>query len=188
MGSADDEQLQEARQAVDRALDWAPRTMEELQRKAEQSASGALDAAAGRERELGRRAGSLAEHGRSRDSALPESIGEQLERAGSIMQEAARAFAERRGERGLALQREAQRLLERSQTGRTTDNEDESERSWKEPDSRGDGGGMATGGEVPDEVRRIAEDFRDRVLRGLSRDKSDRLSPAIQRYAEGLLR
>ena len=186
LGSADDEQLEEARQAVDRALDWARKTMDELRRKAEQSARGALDAASERERELGRRAGSLAEHGRSRDSALPESIGEQLERAGSIMQEAARAFAERRGERGLELQREAQRLLERSQTGRTTDAEDEGERSWKEPDSRGDG--MATGGEVPDEERRMAEDFRDRVLRGLSRDKSDRLSPAIQRYAEGLLR
>jgi hypothetical protein len=33
-----------------------------------------------------------------------------------------------------------------------------------------------------------AEDFRRRVLEGLGKEKSERLSPAVRRYAEGLLR
>ena len=51
------------------------------------------------------------------------------------------------------------------------------------------GRAVATGGDVPapDEKAR-AEEFRKRVLEGLGREKSERLSPAVQRYAEGLLR
>ena len=39
---------------------------------------------------------------------------------------------------------------------------------------------------LDDKVR--AEEFRRRVLKGLSKDQGGRLSPAIRRYAEGLLR
>ena len=33
-----------------------------------------------------------------------------------------------------------------------------------------------------------AEEFRQRVLKGLARDKGGRLGPAVKRYAEGLLK
>ena len=47
---------------------------------------------------------------------------------------------------------------------------------------------MRTGGEVPPEGKaEKAEDFRKRVLEGLGKDKGGRLSPAVKRYAEGLL-
>ena len=47
---------------------------------------------------------------------------------------------------------------------------------------------MSTDADVPrPDDRKAAEEFRRRVLEGLSRDKGQRLSPAVQRYAEGLL-
>jgi len=45
------------------------------------------------------------------------------------------------------------------------------------------------GGEVPDpDAENKAADFRDRVLRGLGREREGRLAPAVKRYAEELLR
>ena len=114
------------------------------------------------------------------------------------MQEAARELAAGHGEKALALQREAQRLLDQSRFDRSTDPEPqgEAERKAEEQESEprddrkdGHGDGVAVGGDVPspDEHAR-AEEFRRRVLEGLSADKSERLSPAVRRYAEGLLR
>ena len=43
--------------------------------------------------------------------------------------------------------------------------------------------------EVPDpDAENKAADFRDRVLRGLGREREGRLAPAVKRYAEELLR
>jgi hypothetical protein len=102
------------------------------------------------------------------------------------MRQAARALSEGKGEKGLELQREAQRLLERSDNGQTTDPEGDQPQP-KSSDESGKGG-IRTGGEVPkkDDGKR-AEEFRNRVLRGLGKAKNGRLAPAVRRYAEGLL-
>jgi len=51
------------------------------------------------------------------------------------------------------------------------------------------GESVAIGGDVPaPDDRARAEEFRRRVLEGLAAEKSERLSPAVRRYAEGLLR
>jgi hypothetical protein len=108
------------------------------------------------------------------------------------MRDAARALREGRGRDALELQRQAQRLLEQSETGKT--DASEAERQQQRDPKRGDGEThrgkeIAQDGEVPEEDEAdAAEDFRRRVLRGLSEDKSERLAPAVKRYAEGLLR
>ena len=102
------------------------------------------------------------------------------------MHQAARELANRRGEAGLELQQEAQRLLERA-TPPPTEQEDED----RNPQSESEDGEKSTNsrhGQVPTaEKARRATDFRRRVLEGLSKDRRGRLAPAITRYAEGLL-
>jgi hypothetical protein len=114
------------------------------------------------------------------------------------MREASRELSEGRGERGLSLQREAQRLIEQASPGRPSDGERDdgsdqrARQRARKPEghkSGEDGDDIAQGGDVPgpdDKAR--AEDFRRRVLDGLGKEKSERLSPAVRRYAEGLLR
>jgi hypothetical protein len=101
------------------------------------------------------------------------------------MKRAAQALSEGDGERALELQRQAQRLLD-------DDSDEPPEDGAENPtdSSEADGDrGVGTGGEVPDEdAQNRAEEFRQRVLRGLSGDKSIELAPAVKRYAEGLLR
>jgi hypothetical protein len=78
-------------------------------------------------------------------------------------------------------------LLERSSSGRTTD-ESEPEASPQQGRDGTDGREMARSGEVPAaEQAERAADFRKRVLDGLSKERRGRLSPAVERYAEGLL-
>jgi hypothetical protein len=99
-----------------------------------------------------------------------------------------------RGERGVELQREAQRLLEKSRLGRASEPDEPSPRDQKaaraeESERHGDGReSIALGGDVPGpDDRARAEEFRRRVLMGLGRERSERLSPAVKRYTEGLL-
>jgi hypothetical protein len=112
-----------------------------------------------------------------------------------MMKEAAKALSEGHGEQGSELQRRAQRLLDQSRPDRSDEPPSsgggEGDRSNDEDeDSRGEHGErIATGGKVPppDDKAKAAE-FRKRVLDGLGKDRSERLSPAVRRYAESLLR
>lgn len=188
-GSVTDEELDATRRTIQEQLDWAKQAYERLRQQAEAKAHAALEKAGDQEQSYAERAEKLNERGKNPEASLPEDIAERLERAQSVMQEAARQLREGQGERGLSLQREAQRLLEQSGTGKTTDEEDE-QKSQSSHDSEGKGHGreIATGGEVPNaDARKSAEEFRQRVLRGLAERKSERLSPSIKRYAEGLL-
>ncbi len=189
-----------ARSTLQKALDWAKQKREARRAEAEARARSALEQAGDVERDLGEKAGKLAGDEKGGPAALPRDLAEQLERAGSVMREAARELSAGHGERGAELQREAQRLLEQSRPGRSDSDdkaeEDASEReqnrsSRRDTDSSDSdsGKGLATHGDVPGpDDRARAEEFRKRVLEGLGREKSDRLSPAVKRYAEGLLR
>jgi hypothetical protein len=102
------------------------------------------------------------------------------------MQAAARELSAAHGEQGLALQREAQRLLEQASASENDDGGDGSEgRDGQDSSMRG---GVATEGEVPQKRdESAADEFRKRVLDGLSGRRRGRLGPAVERYAEGLL-
>ena len=67
---------------------------------------------------------------------------------------------------------------------------EQSQREHPQTSPRGtDGKEIRTGGDVPGESNaKSAEEFRRRVLEGLSKSKDGRLAPAVRRYAEGLLR
>lgn len=183
----DDGALRDSKRQVKEQLDWAERQLADLKKRAGDKAKGVVGAQSDREHLLGRRAGNLAGRGKSGETALPDDAVENLERAESIMHEAARAFAAGQGEKGLELQREAQRLLERASSGETKKDQEEESDAQNNRDSGGKE--VSTGGEVPRaEDSKRAEDFRKRVLEGLGKSKDGRLSPAVKRYAEGLLR
>jgi hypothetical protein len=187
----DDETLREAKRKVKEQLSWAERELDKLKRGAEERARSSLGSSGEREQGYSRRAGNLASRGKHGETALPEDSVENLEKAEGVMREAARELSEGRGDRALALQREAQRLLERATTGQTGDDEEQSQPDRSRSSSKGNDGGkeIRTGGEVPrPEDSKRAEDFRKRVLEGLGKAKDGRLAPAVKRYAEGLLR
>jgi hypothetical protein len=178
-------QLGAAQSELDGELKWAEAHARELQQSVNNRARADLDQASQREQALAQRAGNLAARGKNGASALPGEVVKDLERAESIMQEAAGRLSGADGQRALELQRQAQRLLEQADTGKTTDHSNSSARSH----SQGSGGrGIRTDGMVPPpDSGKAARDFRRRVLEGLGRQSGGRLAPAIRRYAEGLL-
>jgi hypothetical protein len=187
----DESPLREARRLLDKQLEWARRMLERLHHRAESRAHGALYRAGQREQGYAERAGNLSSRGRISETALPQEVINQLEGAGSLMRQAAQYLQLGNGARGLRLQRKAQRLLERSHTGRTTDEESLSESAERRQSSAGNQGGrgMRTDGTVPGAAgSQRADEFRKRVLEGLAREGRGRLAPAVKRYAEGLLR
>jgi hypothetical protein len=178
---SDHEAGERAKSEIDKQLAWAEQALEQVRRTQEEAAREALMHSSDSEQELSRRAGQLASRGQHGESPLPEENVDRLERAESVMREAAEALRAADGRRGLELQLEAQRLLEQSSTGKTSDPDD--------AESDKDHGAPATKGDVPPENKnKDAADFRRRVLEGLAKGHSGRLAPAIRRYVEGLLR
>ncbi|HEU5077049.1 MAG TPA: DUF4175 domain-containing protein, partial [Polyangiaceae bacterium] len=181
----DPEELKQARARVENDLEWARAELEKQKAATERAARQGLDKASQRERELAERAGNLSGRGKNDQTPLPEDVLKRLDRAEELMRQAARELSEGSAEKGLSLQQDAQRLLEQARTGKTSD-KDESRRSEATEDGGND---LRTGGEVPDpNAANQAADFRDRVLRGLGREREGRLAPAVKRYAEELLR
>ena len=184
------EEIASAKKEVAAQLAWAEQQLAKLKRNAEERARQDLGSSGEREQGYARRAGNLAGRGKHGETALPDEAVENLEKAEGLMREASRALAEGKGDRGLDLQRQAQRLLEESSTGQTGDDEDSQPPPQSQPRSRGENGrDIRTGGKVPsaDDSKR-AEEFRRRVIEGLGTSKGGRLAPAVKRYAEGLLR
>jgi hypothetical protein len=183
----DEAALQGVGSELRKHLEWAEKQLAQRKEQARARAANDLASSGEREAELARKAGNLAGRGARTEAKLPEDVSDALARAESAMQQAARELQDGRGEVGLELQREAQRLLERSNSGQTSDGEDEG-RSSERGQKDGDGREPSTTGSVPavDKARR-AEQFRKRVLDGLSRQRRGRLGPAVERYAEGLL-
>ena len=108
------------------------------------------------------------------------------------MQDAAKELGAGHGEQGLALQRDAQRLLEQTDTGQNgsgdSDGKDQESQPAPKDSSNSKGKRASTDADVPRaDAASHAEAFRRRVLEGLSKPSSGRLSDAVRRYAEGLL-
>jgi hypothetical protein len=184
----DEAGLDRAEKRIREELEWAEKQLEKLKRAAEEQARETLAESGGREQRLAGRAANLAGRGEQGEAALRNETVDRLERAESAMREAARKLSEGKADDALRAQREAQRLLEQASSGKTTDPDDG---GGQQQSASGDanGKGIRLGGEVPPaDDAKAAEEFRRRVLRGLGKERSGRLAPAIQRYAEGLLR
>lgn len=175
-------QIERALSEIKAQLQWATEQRDEWQKQREQAAKGALSEVSKSETELGERARRLSSEA-SGQAQLPEQTRQKLSSAEELMRQAAQHLDSGRGQIGLELQRQAQRLLEESQPGQTS--EPPQRQSGKTEGGRSSG----FGGTVPAEERkRQAEDFRKRVLEGLAKSEGGKLAPAVKRYAEGLLR
>ncbi len=185
------EALNQAEAELDRQLAWLDELAQKAQGSTDARSKDAMEQAGKREQSFAERAQNLSGRGSHGEAALPSEVAEALDRAEGLMREAARELQLGRGERGLELQREAQRWLDRDSDDGKADKGDESEQDGQESEAEqkdGNGGRMRTDAGVPGKDKnRRADDFRERVLKGLSRDKGGRLSPAVKRYAEGLL-
>jgi hypothetical protein len=152
-----------------------------------------LQDSSGRERSLAERAANLAGRGNHGEIALPEDLAEALGKAEGLMRDASKELGAGHGEQGLSLQRDAQRLLEQTNSGQSGsgDSEGKDQQPQPSPKNSSDSKGkqMRTDADVPrpDGASR-ASDLRRRILEGLAKEKSGRLSDAVRRYAEGLLR
>lgn len=177
-----------ARAAVQEQLAWAESQVESARDAARDKSRDALQGPAALEEELAGMAAGLAERGQTDSTRLPADVTERLRQADQLMRQAARALESGEGESGLALQREAQRLLETADQGKTSD-PDHSEDMRAPEDDEVAGKAAGFGGEVPDASQQNkAEEFRRRVLESLGNNPTGPLAPAIKRYAEGLLR
>lgn len=179
------QQLERALGELDEQMQWVRQQHDRAMRLREEAARDALRDISHLEQELAERARRLLDE-RDERVALPQQIQERLGDAQQLMRDAARRLNQGRGEHGLDLQRQAQRLLEESELGETSEGSG-AERSDDAQQERGRSAG--TGGPVPDpDGRADAADFRKRVLDGLGRRSGSSLAPAVKRYAEGLLR
>jgi hypothetical protein len=186
------EDLQRAEQELQKQQAWVEELLKKAREAAGERAKEALERSGKREQELAERAQNLSGRGSHGEAALPNDVSEALDRAEGLMREAARELQKGNGERGAELQREAQRWLEQQDDedkSQSEQPENESETQQPRGDSSSDKGSMRQDAGVPGrDKNQRAEEFRQRVLKGLSRDKGGRLGPAVKRYAEGLLK
>lgn len=179
-------QLEQARATVEEQLRWVQQQLEVQRSAARERAKSALEQHSALEEKLAGMAAELARQGDERSSPLPGEITERLREAEQLMRQAAGQLARGEGKSGSELQREAQRLLDQADS-RAEEQEEGGE--GKTDGERDDGNGDSFRGEVPKaEEQNKAEAFRKRVLRNLGDSPAGRLSPAVKRYAEGLLR
>jgi hypothetical protein len=174
-----------ALRSLSEQLAWAEQAEQRKRAATEEQARSRLREASERERSIERRLGEVRKRGDKGEASLPEEFLELLDQAGSAMRDAANELGAGKGEPGLERQREAQRLLEQSDAGNTGSDDDGNRQGRRGAEGKGRMGGKADVPRADD--RRRAEDFRRRVLEGLGRERGGRLSPAIERYAEGLL-
>jgi hypothetical protein len=188
----DDSALADARAELERDLTWAEQSLARAQKSANEKAQAGLQDSSSRERALADRAANLSGRGNHGEIALPEDLADALGKAEGLMHDAAKELSAGHGEQGLSLQRDAQRLLEQTNSGQSgsgdSDGKDQQPQPAPKDSSSSKGKQMRTDADVPraDGPGR-ADDFRRRVLDGLSKSKSGRLSDAVRRYAEGLL-
>ena len=171
-----------AKPTVDRELAWAEEALEKLRRSAQDRAKGDLQKHGKGEQKLAERARELAKKGEGGDRSMPQEMLDRLEDAERAMREAEKALRDGDGDKGLRLQKDAQRFLEMAR-GERDDREREGNRNEAESKS------MSRKTEIPGkDTHQGPEEFRKRVLKGLGGSSDPLLREAVKRYAEGLLK
>jgi len=187
----DENALGAARAELERALGWAEQSLARAERSAAEKAQPGLQDSSARERALAERAANLAGRGNHGEISLPEDLADALGKAEGLMRDATKELASGHGQQGLSFQRDAQRLLEQTNSGQNGSGESDGKQrdpQQSPPESSSSKGKqMRTDADVPRAEGGRADDFRKRVLEGLSKGQGGRLSDAVRRYAEGLL-
>jgi hypothetical protein len=186
--------LQQAEQELKKQQAWVDDLLQKAGERQSARAKEQLERSGKREQEMAERAQNISGRGSHGEAALPSEVADALDRAEGLMREAAQELSNGRGERALALQRDAQRLLDQQDDDGKSDQPKDDPQKDGEPSKKSDGkdadhGDMSQEAGVPGRAKnQRAEEFRKRVLEGLARDKGGRLGPAVKRYAEGLLK
>jgi hypothetical protein len=172
----------QAKPTIERELAWAEDALERLRRAAASRAKDELQKHGKGEQRLADRTKDLAKKGEGGDRSMPQEMLDRLGDAEQAMREAERALGQGDGEKGLRMQRDAQRFLEMAQG--------EGEEGGREGGSRdGDGRNPKGIADIPDKDKHKGpEEFRKRVLEGLGGSADPLLRDAVKRYAEGLLK
>ena len=189
-----EDKIEEARRKLAPELRWAEEKLAQMRKRAAEKAGARLGGEAEAEGKLADRARELARKGRpgqGQSGELPEGALEALDAAERAARDAANALKRGDAERGLAEQRVAQSKLEaaRQELG-AKDDRDEEGRGKSGRSQRDEDGDVSEGhaGIPRADAHKGPEEFRKRVLKGLSQPGSGRHKDAIVRYAEGLLR
>jgi hypothetical protein len=176
--------LGEARQKLAPEVKWAEEQVARLRKKAADRKAAELSEDADEERKLAERAGELGREKEGLD-ALPGSAIAPLEQAARAGEEAASALKRGDVDQALERQHEAQHQLEMAKEALGSD-------TGEEGNGEGDGDKSSLERvDIPNadaDKGKDAEQFRRRVLRGLSEAAGGRQKEAVRRYAEGLLR
>lgn len=192
--SVDPAALERAQKELEQQRAWVDDLLKKAHERESERSKEALQRSGKREQEMAERAQNLSGRGSHGEAALPGEVADALDRAEGLMREAAQELSNGHGERGLQLQQQAQRLLDQQdddqkQPDEPKDSPNQEEKSGKRGGHDTDQGDMAQDAGVPGRAKnQKAEEFRKRVLEGLSRDKGGKLGPAVKRYAEGLLK
>lgn len=190
-GDVNPEGVARAEQELNKQRAWLEEVLNKARERSAEKGKGDLDRSAAREHELAERAQNISGRGSHGEAALPGDVAEALDRAESLMREAAGQLSSGHGDKALQLQREAQRLLDQDEDQQKQPDQGDQQGEEETPkDPHGDRPPTAGGPvKVPEHERnQRLEEFHKRVVEGLSRDKGGRLSPAVKRYAEGLLK
>lgn len=177
-----DEKLDSIGGEVQKQLDWIDDLLKKLRKAAADKAAEKVKGKAPREKEIGKKAGDLGET-TEKTAPLPGPVKDLLDEAAKKMKDAADKLEKGEGDKGLELQKDAQRLLEKARDamkGQDQPSGGESGNKSFDPDDKVD---------IPPADKFKGPDaFRKRVLEGLRGAASPKLQEAIKRYAEGLVR
>jgi hypothetical protein len=184
---ADDEDIAKdatkAGNRVEEALDELEKSMSAAEDSAKERAGKDLKDAGKNEGRLSERTRDLKKRGERGDSSMPDDVLDRLDRAQKAMKEAQEALESGDVDKGKQKQKEAQRQLEMA-----SDDEDPSDSDPKGQDGE-ETRSFSQDAEVPDkDTHKGPEEFRKRVMDGLSKPGEARLKDAVKRYAEGLLK
>jgi hypothetical protein len=179
--------VDEARRKLQAEEAWVEQQLEQMRRRAAERARKQLEQGGDEEDQLAERARELAEKSEAKGT-LPQQVTESIDDAQRAAREAARALKQGDAERGLGRQREAQRHLETARQRLEQGEPDEGQGG-----STGDSDGNQLDPEANIKIpgkgeHKGPEEFRRRVMRGLSQPGNGALRDAVRRYAEGLLR
>jgi hypothetical protein len=179
---------QELRRHLAEHRDWVKRTLDQSSESAQVAMRDLLRQSASREQEIAERAKRLSMRESKSDSVLPEDLRSDLEHASHLMRQAAEMLEGGRGKVALQRQRSAQNLIERADA-EPDDAPSPSAPMGGNSDRASSARAAASKGSVvsTSDVE-SREEFRRRVQKGLSYEVTPELSPAVRRYAEGLLK
>lgn len=177
-----DEKLESVGTEVQKQLDWIDDLLKRLRKAAAAKAAEKVKGAAPREKDLGKKAEDVGESS-EKVAPLPGPVKDLLDEAARKMKDAAEKLEKGEGDKGLELQKEAQRLLEKARDAM----------KGQEQPSGGEGGQKQFDPDDKVDIPKVddhkgPEAFRKRVLEGLRGKASPKLQDAIKRYAEGLVR